>query len=523
MTLMKKIFTTLLMLTAVVAFAAAPVTKAGAAGNADNGKVVYEKRCWWCHGEEGDGEGPAAERLVPPPRDFTSMMFKFKSTPFDELSPTDEDLFKMISGERTHNSINFWTGMNDSSMPGWNDILSEQDIRDVAEYVKQLGELEPVEKGSISLAGQVPTSEESIAAGDKLFHEGDRCAECHGQRGQGDGTKKLKADRGYRTWPRNFTKGWSFRISNDPKDIYSRITIGIPGTPMPSFEDPEQGNKLTEEERWHVANYVASLDVPYKKPGDNTVIKAVKVEGELPTAGDDEAWAQVPYTSYYMVPQIIEEERYFTPSINSISVKALFNDTEVALLLEWDDRTKSVPGNKKAIEIAEREPTKDAVAVQFPVKMSEGTEKPYFGMGDKANPVNIWYWAGESETAGEGESVSLINSMGSKEMTRRDAAASGLTAKGAYDNGTWRVVMKRPLATDDTENDLQFMDGDFIPISFAAWDGSNLEKGSKHVLTAWYWLLLEPKTGSGVYGWPVLIALIVLGGEFLWLRSARKD
>ncbi len=141
-------------------------------------------------------------------------------------------------------------------------------------------------------------------------------------------------------------------------------------------------------------------------------------------------------------------------------------------------------------------------------------------MGDAANPVNIWYWAGESST--DGESVSLINAMGSEEMTRRDAAGAGLTSKGVYDNGTWRVVMKRALVTGDLEKDLQFTVGRFIPISFAAWDGSNLEAGSKHVLTAWYSLLLEPETGAGVYLWPIGIALLVLGGELLWLRSTGK-
>lgn len=35
------------------------------------GKKVYEKKCIHCHGEKGDGKGPAAPFLFPPPRDFT--------------------------------------------------------------------------------------------------------------------------------------------------------------------------------------------------------------------------------------------------------------------------------------------------------------------------------------------------------------------------------------------------------------------------------------------------------------------
>src|SRR3989338_10826611 len=56
-----------------------------AQGNKENGKAIYDKKCWWCHGENGAGDGPAAEFLNPPPRHFTAGWFKFKSTPFDEI------------------------------------------------------------------------------------------------------------------------------------------------------------------------------------------------------------------------------------------------------------------------------------------------------------------------------------------------------------------------------------------------------------------------------------------------------
>lgn len=55
---------------------------------------------------------------------------------------------------------------------------------------------------------------------------------------------------------------------------------------------------------------------------------------------------------------------------------------------------------------------------------------------------------------------------------------------------TWRVVIKRALSTADPEQDIQFVEGAFIPVAFAAWDGSNSECGSRHTLTTWYWVLL---------------------------------
>ncbi len=54
-------------LVAVLALAAA--TRAGAADQAV-GKKVYAERCSPCHGDTGDGNGPAAAAIKPPPRNF---------------------------------------------------------------------------------------------------------------------------------------------------------------------------------------------------------------------------------------------------------------------------------------------------------------------------------------------------------------------------------------------------------------------------------------------------------------------
>ena len=56
----------------------------------EQGRVVYFKRCSFCHGLLGDGNGPASDTLDPRPRDFTLGTFKFRTTQSGEL-PTDED------------------------------------------------------------------------------------------------------------------------------------------------------------------------------------------------------------------------------------------------------------------------------------------------------------------------------------------------------------------------------------------------------------------------------------------------
>ena len=493
----------------VALFAAGPAV--AKPGDVAKGKAVYDKRCTWCHGEKGDGAGAARDFLNPPPRDFTTGNYKIKASNLEDMVPNDDDIFRMIRD-----------GMPGTAMPGWSDLLAEQDMWDLVAYVKSFAGYDKPPAKQVDFGTQIASSAESIEKGRKLFEDGDRCVECHGKSGKGSASKRLKGEAGDRTWPRNLTKPWTFRGSNDPKDIFTRISTGIPGTEMPSFADPKSKKKLTTEELWHVANYVASLAKNAKKVNaENTVIKADKVEGELPGTPDDARWEKSTPTTFYLVPQIIGEARYFKPSNDTITVRSLYNDKMIAMLLEWDDRTKSIPGDEAAEKIADDPIAEDGVAVQLPVTIPKEMLKPYFGMGDAAHPVNIWHW--KSGTKDAAESINLINSKGFKEIEKRDAAGAGLKAKASYSDGTWKVLITRPLTTSAPEKDIQFTEGQFIPVAFAAWDGSNnSEKGSKHTMTTWYWLLLKPATGPK----PLITALIVMclfaGGLLWWARSARK-
>ena len=479
-------------------------------GTAAKGKEIYDKRCTWCHGDKGDGAGASKDRLNPPPRDFTSGNYKIKTSNFEDMVPNDDDVFRMIRD-----------GMPGTAMPNWGDILSEQDMWDLVAYVKSFAQYEKPPAKQVDFGTQISSSAESIEKGKKLFEEGDRCVECHGKSGKGSLTKRLKGDAGERTWPRNLTKPWTFRGSNDPKDIFTRISTGIPGTEMPSFADPKSKKKLTTEELWHVANYVASLAKTDKKVNaENTVIKGDKVEGELPSTPEDERWGKTAPTTFFLVPQIIGEERYFTPSNDTITVRAMYNDKMIAMLLEWDDRTKSIPGDSSAEKIADAPITEDGVAVQLPITVPKEMQKPYFGMGDAAHPVNIWHWKSGAKDAAE--TINILNSKGFKEIEKRDASGVGLKAKASYSDGTWKVLMYRPLTTSTPDKDIQFTEGQFIPVAFAAWDGSNnSEKGSKHTMTTWYWLLLKPATGSKPLITALIVAGLFLGGLLWWARSAK--
>jgi DMSO reductase family type II enzyme heme b subunit len=155
----------------------------------------------------------------------------------------------------------------------------------------------------------------------------------------------------------------------------------------------------------------------------------------------------------------------------------------------------------------------------LPSKLPEGLEKPYFGHGDGGHPVNIWRW--KSGTADQPEKISLLDMKGIGKVEPREGGTQ-IAGKGVYDKGHWRVVMKRSLQTGDKEKDLQIEPGKFMPIAFATWDGSNGETGSKHELTTWYWVFLKPPSGSNVFVTPVVVMLLVFGGELLLAKQVGK-
>ena len=65
-------------------------------GHAASGKQLYRRYCVGCHGPAGDGNGENAIWIDPKPRDFTTAVFKCRSTPTGTL-PTDQDLSDTIA------------------------------------------------------------------------------------------------------------------------------------------------------------------------------------------------------------------------------------------------------------------------------------------------------------------------------------------------------------------------------------------------------------------------------------------
>jgi cytochrome c oxidase cbb3-type subunit I/II len=210
---------------------------------AERGKLVYERRCQGCHGDQGDGNGPAATFLDPRPRNFTLGSFKFRTTPSGSL-PTDGDLYRTLT-----------RGVRWTAMPTWHE-LPEKDRIAVIAYIKTFSPRWKEEKPEPPiLIGDPPTPTPELLATGKALYTQAKCFQCHGDGGKGDGpsANELRDDLKFPIRPADFTKG-QFKGGGDVADIYRTMTTGLDGTPMPSFAD-----SMKDAERWAISYYVLSF------------------------------------------------------------------------------------------------------------------------------------------------------------------------------------------------------------------------------------------------------------------------
>jgi mono/diheme cytochrome c family protein len=85
--------------------------------------VLFQELCSVCHGVGGKGDGPSARGLEPKPADFTNCKVMAKDS--------DELLVKIIKGGGQ--SVG-----RSTVMPAWGEALSEQQIGELAKFIRGL-------------------------------------------------------------------------------------------------------------------------------------------------------------------------------------------------------------------------------------------------------------------------------------------------------------------------------------------------------------------------------------------------
>ena len=99
-----------------------------------------------------------------------------------------------------------------------------------------------------SVKNPLSPSAANLAAARQIYS--DKCANCHGDSGKGDGSEAMMYD----PLPADLTNAAHMRKLSDG-EIFYQITAGK--KPMPSYK-----KKLTEEQRWQLVLLVRSFSAP---------------------------------------------------------------------------------------------------------------------------------------------------------------------------------------------------------------------------------------------------------------------
>lgn len=201
------------------------------------GREVYDKYCVGCHGDYGDGRGPAAERLITPPRDFRRGIYKFRSTDSGSL-PMETDLYRTIT-----------RGLSGVSMPGF-PLMPHRDKLAVIEYLKTFYPHWERDRGDRVIV-HVPRApgdlgDDARIARGRIVYVDMQCGQCHGIDGRGTGaTRTLYEDAwGNEQKPYDFTRG-SLKGGDSPRDIYRTFHTGLRSI-MPSYGGSTLANVTRE-------------------------------------------------------------------------------------------------------------------------------------------------------------------------------------------------------------------------------------------------------------------------------------
>ncbi|MEM7248302.1 MAG: c-type cytochrome [Acidobacteriota bacterium] len=497
----------------------------------ENGMELYQKYCSQCHGVEGNADGPAAQFVLPRPRPFAgNTTFKFRSTPSGSL-PQSTDIYRVI-----------WEGIPGTSMPAFSNVLSEEDCWDLTAVIWEWGgddfqdPEQVIDATKLDLmpdaefAGEVwdilnelssepiPPSAESLKRGEEVYIEA-QCAKCHGVQGFGDGESWIdtKDEWGEFILPANLANPESFRNGRTPADIFRTITTGLNGTPMPAYRDT-----YSVEDRWHLVNYI--IEMGPENPGEKSdaIVAYPAPDGVLPAENTDEAWADYPQARFPTFANVIEAPRLYWQAVEYVMAQASYNDLELVLRFQWDDRGQS-EGTDDVGDYKDRDGRihhltnhPDQFVIQWPLNKDPDGKRPYLMMGDNKRPAMLWWWRSDQEGVAEVEAKGFGN------FSPQDDEPE-LVTDLQHADGRYSLMIRRTLATAGQVKDVEFAVDEFTPVAFSAWDGSRGEVGQRRALTSWYWLYLQPQMETGPASLKSLgvAGVVLLGLLGVWVAVRR--
>lgn len=513
------------------------------------GEELFAKNCAICHGDTGDGAGKFAYLMNPRPRDLRIGSFKLSTT--ENLIPTDEDLLRTISAGMPGSAMPPWGHLptadlealvkyvrklnvdgNREMLQGWvaKGILKEPEVPAALAERTQPGP-------ALMVPPEPPFDEIRWFRGRRHYLE--NCASCHGADGNPVADAVKFDAEGYPVPPRSFVNG-IFKGSSQGHQLYARIWKGMKGTPMPASE-----GVYTADEVWDLIHYVQSLarsGAQERAQLKQGTFVAARMQGSLPDGPNDPAWSRARPMYVGLTPLWWTEDR-----IEGMVVQALHNGEELAIRMSWIDTTPD--------DLAVRQNEfRDAVAIQFsltsdpPFYMGsagkdggvniwmwkadrernvksghqdvdsafpdravdmypeqamppEGflaTEWPRAAIG-KHDPLFITAWGAGNLVADPTmpTPVECLTARGPGTLASKPVNVQIVQGEAIYERGVWSVQVRRKMelphdhAGTNGGDERRFRAGDYLPVSFAIWNGSAGDRDGKKNISIWQKLVIE--------------------------------
>lgn len=273
------------------------------------------------------------------------------------------------------------------------------------------------------------------------------------------------------------------------------------------------------------------LKVPLASTQGVTVVAATITEA-LPVADpNSELWQQATAVEVPLSAQITAKPTLLNSNIRAVDVRALHNDKQIAVLVEWQDESM----DDSMVRVQD---FRDAVALQFPLVQGQ----PFFCMGQQDGDVNIWHWKADwqadiaarqdmetayphmyvdgytfaDEEAGlaagpddyidvnylpataagnpmaaatHSSPVEDLIAGGFGSLTAQPATGQNVQGYGEWVESKWRVVFGRDLSSSEGD-DVSFASDQVYAIAFAVWDGANNERNGQKSTSQWISLQL---------------------------------
>ncbi len=228
----------------------------------------------------------------------------------------------------------------------------------------------------------------------------------------------------------------------------------------------------------------------------------------------DGLWNDVPSLQVQLFAQVTE--RPWPQGVTrAVTVQAFHNDTDIYFRMSWEDDAQDI-----ALAV---DSFSDGCAVAIPLDSSAPQRSIMMGF---SSPVNIWHWQAHKDRrfwedrhvipdATEADYTYPFENQETLPVSSPQLAsavcdllaqrAGSLTAKddqrvqgrGHWEAGTWTVVFRRALRTQNTEQDSQFATQHNLS-SFAVWDGDQTDRGARKSISEWVILDVEQKTTESV-------------------------